>query len=110
VCRAVDQREQVIDVLVPSCRDGEATRRFLRRALTTLKVRPSEVVTDKAPVYPRVLDDLPPAAWHHVDQYDNNRIETDHGRLKLLARTGRPTSLLPADVGSNVHDAAHSRG
>jgi hypothetical protein len=34
-----------------------------------LKVIPSEVVTDAAPVYPGVLDELLPAAWHHVEQY-----------------------------------------
>jgi hypothetical protein len=32
-----------------------------------LKVTP-EVVTDRAPVYPRVLDELVPAAWHHVER------------------------------------------
>lgn len=33
-----------------------------------VKVTPSEVVADSAPVYPRVLDDLVLAAWHHVDR------------------------------------------
>ena len=89
VYRAVDQRGQVIDVLVSARRDGEAAGRFFRRALTTLKVRPSEVVTDKAPVYPRVLDELLPAAWHQVEQYENNRIEADHGRLKHRLRPMR---------------------
>jgi hypothetical protein len=28
-----------------------------------------------APVYPAVLEELMPAAWHHVEQYANNRIE-----------------------------------
>jgi transposase-like protein len=64
VYRAVDQHGQVIDVLVSKRRDGEAARRFLRRALSTLKVTPTEVVTDAAPIYPRVLDELIPAAWH----------------------------------------------
>jgi len=34
-------------------------------------VIPREVVTDAAPVYPQVLDELLPAAWHHVEQYAN---------------------------------------
>ena len=89
VYRAVDQHGQVIDVLVSARRDGEAARRFFHRALTTLKVTPSEVVTDAAPVYPRVLDELLPAAWHHVEQYANNRIEADHGRLKHRLRPMR---------------------
>ncbi len=76
-------------MLVSTQRDSEAARRFFCRALTTLKVRPSEVVTDKAPTYPRVLDELVPAAWHHVEQYENNRIEADHSRLKRRLRPMR---------------------
>jgi transposase-like protein len=56
VYRAVDQYGQVIDVLVAKRRDAHAARRLFTRALSTVKVTPSEVVTDKAPVYPRVLD------------------------------------------------------
>jgi transposase-like protein len=74
VYRAVDQHGQVIDVYVSVRRNGQAARRFFQRALTTLKVRPTEVVTDAAPVYPQVLDELVPAAWHHVERYANNRI------------------------------------
>src|SRR5207249_2325823 len=58
VYRAVDQHGQVIDVLVSVHRDADAARRFFRRALEVLKVIPSEVVTDAAPVYPVVLDEL----------------------------------------------------
>jgi len=86
VHRAVDRHGQVIDVLVSKRRDGNAAQRFFRRALITLKVRPTEVVTDAAPVYPRVLDELVPAAWHHVERYANNRIEADHSRLKHRLR------------------------
>jgi transposase-like protein len=48
IYRAVDQHGQVIDVLVSVRRDTAAARRFFRRALRTLKVKPSEVVTDAA--------------------------------------------------------------
>ena len=89
VYRAVDQHGQVIDVFVSARRDATAARRFFRRALGTLKVSPSEVVADKAPVYPRVLDELVPAVWHHVERYANNRIEADHGRLKHRLRPMR---------------------
>jgi IS6 family transposase len=89
VYRAVDQHGQVIDVLVSKRRDADAARRFFNRALATVKVVPSEVVTDAAPVYPRVLDELVPAAWHHVEQYANNRIEADRSRLKHRLRPMR---------------------
>jgi hypothetical protein len=39
---------------------------------------PDEVVTDRSPVYPSVLDEVVPAAWHHVERYVNNRVEADH--------------------------------
>jgi transposase-like protein len=86
VYRAIDQYGQVIDVLVSPRRDATAARRFFSRALATLKVRPSEVVTDAAAIYPAVLDDLIPSAWHHVEQYANNPMEADHGRLKHRLR------------------------
>src|SRR5438046_385798 len=82
VYRAVDQHGQVIDVLVSAHRDAATARRFFARALRTLKVTPTEVVTDAAAIYPAVLDELIPSAWHHVERYANNPIEADHGRLK----------------------------
>ncbi len=51
VYRAIDQHGQVIDVLVSTRRDTDAARRFFRRALSTLKVTPSEVVTAAAVIY-----------------------------------------------------------
>jgi transposase-like protein len=50
---------------------------------------PVEVITDKAAVYPQVLDELAPGAWHHTEHYSNNRIESDHGRLKSRLRPTR---------------------
>ena len=86
VYRAIDQHGQVIDVLVSARRDAAAARRFFQRALPMLKVTPSEVVTDAAPVYPAVLDDLIPSAWHHVERHANNPIEADHSQLKHRLR------------------------
>jgi transposase-like protein len=86
--RAIDQFGQVIDVLVSKKRDLVATRRFFTRALEH-GLRPSEVTTDRAPAYPRVLDELLPAACHVREQYANNPIEADHGRLKARVRPMR---------------------
>ncbi len=55
--RAVDQYGQVIDVLLSTRRDLTAVRAFFQGALTT-GVVPVEVTTDRAPAYPRVLDEL----------------------------------------------------
>ena len=86
VHRAIDQFGQVIDVSVSARRDATAARRFFERAIGSTKVRPAEVTTDQAPVYPTVLEDLLPAAWHRTDRYANNRVEADHGRLKARLR------------------------
>jgi transposase-like protein len=40
-------------------------------------------------VYPAVLEELLPAAWHRTDQYANNRVECDLGRLKSRLRPMR---------------------
>jgi transposase-like protein len=76
-------------VLVSARRDADSARRFFRRALMTLKVTPTEVVTDAAQAYPRVLDELIPSAWHHVERWTNNRIEADHSQLKHRLRPMR---------------------
>jgi transposase-like protein len=86
--RAVDQYKQVIDVLLSVRRDLAAARRFFTRAVTAGTV-PAEVTTDRAPVYPWVLDEMVPSALHTVEQYANNPIEADHGRLKARLRPMR---------------------
>ncbi len=105
VYRAIDQHGQVVDVLVCARRDAAAARRFFTRALRTLKVTPREVVTDAAPIYPGVLDDLLPAAWHHVERYANNPIEADHSRLKHRLR---PMRGLRTDRSAQVVVAGHT--
>jgi transposase-like protein len=86
--RAVDQFGQVIDVLVAKQRDTAAARRFFTRALAHGPA-PVEVTTDKAAAYRRVLDELVPDALHVTEQYANNPIEADHGRLKARLRPMR---------------------
>jgi transposase-like protein len=89
VYRVVDQVGQVIDVFVSARREATAARRFFERAIGSTKVRPAEGTTDQAPVYPAVLEELLPAAWHRTDRYANNRVECDHGRLKARLRPMR---------------------
>jgi transposase-like protein len=68
--RVIDQYGPVIDVLLSDRRDLAAARRFFTRALHAATV-PAEVTTDRAPAYPRVLD------------------EADHGTLKSRVRPMR---------------------
>jgi transposase-like protein len=46
---------------------ANAARRFFQRAIGTTRVTPSEGTTDKAPIYPLVLGELP-AAWQRTDR------------------------------------------
>jgi len=81
---------QVIDVFVSARRDAKSARRCFEQALRTASVVAlAEVTTDQAPVYPAVLEELLPAAWHRTDRYANNHIECDHGRLKARPRPMR---------------------
>jgi transposase-like protein len=89
VHRAVDQYGQVIDVYVSAKRDSSAARAFFHRAQSAAGAAPAEVVTDRAPVYPKLIDELWPQAWHHNEQYANNPIEADHGQLKRRLRPMR---------------------
>ena len=88
VYRAVDQHGQVIDVYVSKHRDIPSARRFFTTSLTAHHV-PVEVVTDRAPALANVIEDLIPAAFHNTGQYENNRCERDHGRLKARLRPMR---------------------
>jgi transposase, IS6 family len=105
VYRAIDQFGQVIDVFVSARRDTMAAHRFFQRAIGTTKVAPVEVVTDCAATYPMVLQELLPAAWHRTEQYANNRVEADHGRLKARLR---PMRGLKQDHSARVIIAGHA--
>jgi transposase-like protein len=107
VYRAIDQFGQVIDVFVSMRRDANAARRFFERAIGTTRVTPIEVTTDRAAAYPAVLDGVLPATWHRTDQYANNRIECDHGRLKARLR---PMRGLKQDRSATVVLAGHALG
>jgi transposase-like protein len=65
-----------------------AARTFFTATLATGSV-PVEVTTARAPAYPRLLDELVPAALHITEQYANNRVESDHSRLKARLRPMR---------------------
>jgi IS6 family transposase len=105
IYRAVDQFGQVIDVFVAQRRDAKTARRFFDQAVGTTKVAPAEVVTDRAATYPMVLEESLPAAWHRSEQYENNRVEADHGRLKARLR---PMRGLKQDRNAQVIIAGHA--
>ena len=78
----------VVDVYVSQRRDIASARRFFTAA-QAVHGGPCEVITDRAPALANVIEDLVPAALHNTGQYENNRIEYDHGRLKARLRPMR---------------------
>jgi transposase-like protein len=55
---------------------------------------PIEVTTDHAATYPHVRDELVPGACRVTEQYGNNPIGSDHGRLKSRLRVMRGLTQL----------------
>ena len=88
-----DQFGQVIDVLVSQKRDLAATRRLFTRAL------------EHGPSPLEVTTELVPAACHITEQYGDNPIESDHGRLKSRLRAMRGLKRLRC---ARVITAGHS--
>ena len=103
--RAIDQFGQVIDVFLSPRRDANAARRFFSQAIDRNRMKPVEVTTDRYRVYPRVLDELLPTAFHDTEVHANNPIETDHGRLKARLR---PMRGLKRDGTARVIVAGHA--
>jgi transposase-like protein len=104
VYRAVDQHGQVIDIYVSKRRNTTAARRFFNSVLGD-HGRPGEVTTDLAAPLLRVVDELLFDVAHDTEQYANNRVETDHGRLK--ARLG-PMRGLKRDRAASVVIQGHA--
>ena len=84
----VEREPEFINVFVSRRRDTAAAEWFFAKALGD-HGEPFEIVTDKSPVLASVIADLVPDAEHCTDQYANNRIESDHGRLKARLRPMR---------------------
>ncbi len=104
VYRAVDEHDQVIDVLVSRRRDIAAARRFFIAAVDA-HGEPGEVVTDRAAALAYAIVELMPDAMHNTNHYANNRIECDHGRLKAQLR---PLRGLKTDRTASVIIRSHN--
>ena len=104
VYRAIDQHGQIIDVYVSARHDTRAARRFFATALGA-HGEPTEVVTDRAWTLLAVVDELMPAVLHNTEQYANNKIESDHGRLKSRLRPKRTARTMISGGNRNPANA-----
>ena len=76
--RAVDQRGEVLDILVQKRRDTKAAKRFFRKLLKGLRYVPRNIVTDKLRSYGAAKEELIPSVVHHRGRMLNNRAENSH--------------------------------
>jgi transposase-like protein len=103
--RAIDQFGQVIDVYLANRRNIAAARRFFVQAFERTGISPVEVTTDRYRLYPRLIDEMAPSAFHRTEGHANNSLETDHGRLKARLR---PMRGLKRDRTARVIVAGHA--
>ena len=95
--RAVDKFGDTIDFYLSPTRSTAAAKRFLGKALRSLKrwELPHVINTDKAPTYAAAIAELkkedayPEDTVHRQVKYLNNVVEADHGKLKMLIRPVR---------------------
>jgi putative transposase len=76
--RAVDQDDNVLDILVQSRRNRKAAKKFFRKLLKGLQYVPRVVITDKLKSYGAAKREILPGVEHRQSRYLNNRCENSH--------------------------------
>jgi putative transposase len=76
--RAVDQDDNVLDILVQSRRNKKAAKKFFRKLLKGLQYVPRVVITDKLKSYGAAKREILPGVEHRQSRYLNNRCEFSH--------------------------------
>jgi putative transposase len=76
--RAVDQDDNVLDILVQSRRNKKAAKKFFRKLLKGLTYVPRVVITDKLKSYGAAKREILPGVEHRQSRYLNNRCENSH--------------------------------
>jgi putative transposase len=76
--RAVDQDGHVLDILVQSCRNKQAAKKFFRKLLKGLTYVPRVLIMDKLKSYGAAQRDMLPSVEHRQHRYLNNRAENSH--------------------------------
>ena len=76
--RAVDQDDNVLDILVQSRRNKAAAKKFLRKLLKGLQYVPRVIITDQLKSYGAAKREILPGVEHRQRRYRNNRCENSH--------------------------------
>jgi putative transposase len=76
--RAVDQADNVRDILVQRRRNKQAAKKFFRKWLKGLTYVPRVIITDKLKSYGAAKREMLPGIEHRQSRYLNNRCENSH--------------------------------
>src|SRR5215510_6297454 len=76
--RAVDQDDNVLDILVQSRRNKQAAKKFFRKLLKGLQYVPRVIITDKLKSYGAAKGESLPGVEHRQSRYVDNRCENSH--------------------------------
>ena len=76
--RAVDQDDNVLDILVQRRRNKQAAKKFFRKLLRGLQYIPRVIITDKLKSYGAATREILPGVEHRQSRYLNNRCENSH--------------------------------
>jgi putative transposase len=76
--RAVDQDDNVLDILVQSRRNKQAAKQFFRKLLKGWQYVPRGIITDKLKRYGAAKREILPGVEHRQSRYLNNRCENSH--------------------------------
>ena len=94
--RAIDEHGNTLDFYLSHRRNAKAAKRFLGKLLKSNKDwQPAVINTDKNPAYGAAIAELraegklDDASCHKQVKYFNNRLESDHGKLKRLIHPAR---------------------
>ena len=76
--RAVDQDDNILDILVQRRRHKRAAKKFFRKLLKGLTAVPRVIITDQLKRYGAAKQELLPGVEHRQRRYRNNRCEHSH--------------------------------
>src|SRR6516165_6706529 len=103
--RAVDQDDNVLDILVQSLRNKQAAKKFFRKLLKGLQYVPRVIITDKLKSYGAAKREILPGVEHRQSRYLNNRCENSHRptrqrerRMQGFKSAGMPSAFCPRMV------------
>src|SRR5205823_5514931 len=87
--RAVDQDDNVLDILVQSRRNKRAAKKFFRKLLKGLQYVPRVIITDKLKSYGAAKREILPGVEHRQHKRLNNRAENSHQPTRLREKKMR---------------------